>query len=166
MGRVVMVGVVLLLGACGTGPNQPSATRVADPGTSTAPWATPEFSFSIARSLPDAPTSTPAELPHRAQMEAAVALAHADKLQPVEGWDLYKLPPHLAGLAIDDTVSVIRDPNGDGLTVIFYVILPGGPDHYSAFVYREAGQLTSDPNAGGEATISRLDDRWFWVVAY
>ena len=99
-------------------------------------------------------------------MEAAVALARAGKLERVKDSDHAELPAELSDLSIDGKVSVTGGTSGNDLIVTFYVVIPGGPDHYSAYVYRESGKLTSDPNGGGDAEITRLDDQWFWVVAH
>jgi hypothetical protein len=165
---LALIALTASLSACGATRSNPSdgasSSNFTRPTGTAVPSPTPVLTFSMSRSLPNAPTSTPTELVERADMEAVIKLAKTRKLERAEGTDLFKLPAEFSHLSLDGQITVNRDT--DDLTVIFYVVLPGGPDHYSGWVYRDSGKLTSDPNAGGPATVNRIDDHWFWVVAF
>lgn len=122
------------------------------------------------RSLPTTPSAVPTDLPDRAAMEAVVATVKAGKFhagQGQVGFDYRAdLPPELAHLSLDGSISIITDTKTKALTVVFYAVLPGGPDHYAAWVWQSSGELSSDPGAGGPATIHRIDAHWFSLVAY
>ena len=102
-------------------------------------------------------------------MEAVVEMVKAGKFHPARGQVGFDyradLPAEFADLSLGGSISIITNTETKALTVIFDAVLPGGPDHYSGWVWRSSGELSSDPRAGGEATIDRIDATWFWVVA-
>jgi hypothetical protein len=124
----------------------------------------------IAPSSPAESAVVPTDLPKRAAMETVVEMVKAGKFQTGEGqlgFDYRAdLPAEFADLSLGGSISIITNTKTKALSVIFYAVLPGGPDHYSGWVWRSSGELSSDPQAGGEATINRIDANWFWVVAY
>jgi hypothetical protein len=66
---------------------------------------------------------------------------------------------------LDGSISIITNTETKALPVIFYAVLPGGLDHYSGWVRRSSGDLSSDLAAGDPAKIRWIDAHWFWVVA-
>jgi hypothetical protein len=152
-----------------------AAGTTATPSRATA--SAPSVSLPLETTKPPAPieseSASPSAsivpgLPDRAAMEAVVGLVNGSKLPPgpKQLYAAYRadLPAKYAALSEGGSISIHHD-KADGLTIIFYK-KTAGPDHYAGWVYRSSGMLDGDPNAGGPATVDRIDQSWFWVIAY
>jgi hypothetical protein len=93
----------------------------------------------------------------------AVKLITDGTLRPGDR-DLITLPSEFASLS--DSGEVIAMHDGKDWTIVFFEVR-GMVDHYSGWVFRSSGKLGADedPLQGGGATVVRIDDHWFHVVA-
>jgi hypothetical protein len=137
------------------------------PAASDCELETPtEYLVTVARSLLDNLSAFRAvglPIDDRAARDRAVSLIVDGTLRPGDR-DLVALPPEFASLS--DTGEVVATRVGDDWTIVFFEVR-GVVDHYSGWVFRSRGTLgaNEDPLGGGSATVRRIDDHWFHVVA-